>query len=80
MTDSFDPSLMSRHAWREAQREKMPIDMIARTYDDPDDRRASDHDDLREIRTRWFGDEGIVVVVDIDDGRVVTVWRTGSAP
>ena len=79
MAMSFDASLMSRHAWREARRENMDIDMIAADDDDPDDRRDSDHDDLREIRTRWFGDAGVVVVVDIEDGRVVTVWRKGSS-
>jgi hypothetical protein len=77
VAETFYPGLMSRHPWREAQREKMDIDMIAATYDDPDGRRGSNHDDLREIRTRWFGSDGIVVVVDIDDGRAVTVWRKG---
>ena len=42
---------------------------------------ASDHpkttDELREIRTRWFVEQGIEVVVDVYDGRVVTVWRKG---
>lgn len=37
--------------------------MIALAYEDPDDRRLSDHDELREIRTRWLGDEAIEVVV-----------------
>jgi len=46
----FNPSLMSRHAVREAE---------------------------REIRTRWFAEQGIEVVVDVYDGRVVTVWRKG---
>ena len=55
----------------------MAVETIAVTYDDPDDRRASDHDDLRELRTRWFGDIGVVVVVDIYAGRVATVWRKG---
>jgi hypothetical protein len=32
---------------------------------------------LREIRTRWFADEGVEIVVDVYDGRVVTVWRKG---
>ncbi len=52
--------------------------MIALTYDEPDERSASSHDELRELRTRWFGERGLVVVVDTDDGRVVTVWRTGG--
>ena len=51
--------------------------MIAAAYVDPDAVRESQHDDLREIRTRWFGDEAIKVVVDRDDGRVITVWRKG---
>jgi len=41
---------------------------------------AKEHDELREIRTRWFGDEGIEVVVDTTNGRVVTVWRRGRKP
>ena len=68
---------MSRHAVREAQRERIPIEMIKRAYEDPDSRRPSDHDELREIRTRWFDDEGVEVVVDTDDGRVVSIWRKG---
>jgi len=54
--------------------------MIANVYGDPDSIRQSEHDELREIRTRWFGDEGIEVVVDTTDGRVVTVWRRGRKP
>lgn len=54
--------------------------MIRRCYAEPDETRPSDHDELREIRTRWFGDEGVEVVVDVDDGRVVSVWRRGSKP
>lgn len=80
MPDKFAPELMSRHAWREAGREKIPIEMISQTYDDPDDRRTSQHDELREVRTRWFGQQGIEVVVDTEDGRVVTVWRKGAKP
>lgn len=71
---------MSRHATREARRERIPIEMIANAYEDPDSRRESVHDELREIRTRWIGDEGIEVVVDTIDGRVVTVWRKGPKP
>lgn len=58
----------------------MPIEMVLLPYEDPDDTRSSDHDELREIRTRWFGDEAIEVVVDTLDGRVVTVWRRGPTP
>jgi hypothetical protein len=71
---------MSRHAVREAQRERIPIEMIRQTYDMPDRTRPSEHDELREVRTRWFGEEGIEVVVDIDDGRVVSNWRKGLKP
>ncbi len=80
MAQRFGPDLLSRHAIREAQRERIPIEMIANAYDDPDSTRQSEHDELREIRTRWFGDEGIEVVVDTIDGRVVTVWRRGRKP
>lgn len=80
MPKQFHAGLMSRHAWREAGREKIPTEMIAQTHDDADDRRASDHDELREVRSRWFGDQGVEVVVDTHDGRVVTVWRRGRQP
>lgn len=76
----FNPSLLSRHARREADREGIPLDMIRLTYEDHDEMRPSVHDDLREVRTRWFGEEGIEVVVDTGDGRIVTVWRTGWRP
>lgn len=79
-SDPFGPELMSRHASREARRENIPIEMVAQAYDDPDERRASEHDELREVRTRWFGEEGVAVVVDSDDGRVMTVWRRGRKP
>jgi hypothetical protein len=54
--------------------------MIGLAYDDPDDVHPSDHDGLREVRSRWFGDEGVQIVVDIDNGRVITVWRRGTKP
>jgi len=76
----FKVVFMSRHAWREMQREKIPVEMVLRTYEDPDETRSSDHDELREIRTRWFGEEGIEMVVDTMDARVVTVWRRGLKP
>jgi len=78
VNDRFDPSLMSRHAAREAARERIPLEMIGSTYEDPDSIRPSTHDQLREIRTRWFRDAAVEVVVDVDDGRVVTVWRKGG--
>ncbi len=53
--------------------------MIRLAYD-PDGIRQSVDDELREIRTRWLGDDGVEVVVDIDDGRVVTVWRKSLKP
>ena len=80
MSPKFSSSLMSLHATREARREKISIEMIRLTYEYPDSIRPSEHDDLREIRTRWFEDEGVEVVVDIYDGRVVTVWRKGRKP
>ena len=61
----FKVVLMSRHAWREMQREKIPVEMVLQTYEDPDETRSSDHDELREIRTRWF-DEEVIEVVHID--------------
>ena len=78
MSTRFDPSLLSRHAIREAQRERIPLSLIRLVYDDPDDVRPSDHDELREIRSRWFDGAGVEVVVDTDDLRVVTVWRKGA--
>lgn len=76
----FRVVLLSGHAWGKVRRGKMPIEMVLLPYEDPDDTRSSDHDELREIRTRWFGDEAIEVVVDTLDGRVVTVWRRGPTP
>ena len=35
-------------------------------------------DEPREIRTRWFAERGIEAVVDVHDGRVVIMWRTGG--
>ena len=78
--DEFREDILSRHARREAERERIPLDMIKLTYEDHDDMRPSDDDDLREIRTRWFGEEGVEVVVDTDDGRIVSVWRKGLRP
>lgn len=78
MDRRFKPQFMSKHASREARREKIPIEMVAEAYDDSDDTRTSDHDELREIRTRWFGDHGVEFVVDVNDGRVVIVWRRGG--
>lgn len=69
--------LMLRHARREARREKIPTVMIAQTYEDPDDVRPSGHDELREVRSRWFGEQGLEIVVDTDTGQIITVWRRG---
>jgi len=80
LNQRFRRDLLSRHAVREARRERIPIEMIANAYDDPDSTRESEHDELRQIRMRWIGDEGIEVVVDTTDGRVVTVWRKGHKP
>jgi len=60
----FSRSLMSRHALREPARERIPLEMIKLTYEDPDSVRPSEDDELREIRTRWFAEEGVEVVVD----------------
>jgi anti-sigma factor ChrR (cupin superfamily) len=78
VTGRFDPSLMSRHATREARRERLSLEMIRLAYEDPDSAWPSDLDELREIRTRWFGAGGVETVVDVDDGRVVSVWRKGE--
>jgi hypothetical protein len=77
---AFDPSLLSRHAIRKGRRERIPVTLIALTYDDPDSRRDSTHDPDREIRSRWFAEQGICVVVDRSDGRIVTMWRQGWKP
>ncbi len=69
---------MSRHALREARRENIPVEMIAMAYDDPDETRGSRDDELRQIRSGWFGAEVIEIVVDTLDGRVVTAWRRGT--
>ena len=80
MPGKFSLSRMSPHALREARRERITLEMIRLTYEDPDSIRPSEHDELREIRTRWFAEEGIEVVVDVYDGRVVTVWLKGRKP
>jgi hypothetical protein len=67
--------LVSPHAMREAERDGITLDEMEETYLDPDLIRPSTHDALREIRTRWFGEAAIEVVVDTIDGRVVTIWR-----
>lgn len=54
--------------------------MIAKTYDDPDETEPSGHDELREERMRWFCRGGRDGVVDIEDSRIVTVWRMGYKP
>jgi len=33
--------------------------MIANAYDDRDSTRESEHDELRQIRLRWIGDEAL---------------------
>jgi hypothetical protein len=67
--------LLSAHACREARREGIRLIEMEATYLDPDAVRRSTHDEEREIRTRWFGEEAVEVVVDRIDGRVVTTWR-----
>jgi len=71
--------LVSPHAMHEAELDGITLDEMEETYLDPDLIRPSTHDSLREIRTRWFGDAAIEVVVDTIDGRVVTTWRKRSA-
>jgi len=67
--------LVSRHAMHEAESEGITLDEMEEAYVDPDVTRPSTRDDVREIRTRWFGEAAIEVVVDTIDGRVVTTWR-----
>ena len=67
--------LISAHAWREAHRERITLEMIEEAYVYPDFARASHHDVGREIRCLYLDSEVLEVVVDTIDGRVVTVWR-----
>ncbi len=67
--------LVGPHALREAADEGITLEEMEETYVDPDLTRPSVHDEVREIRTRWFGESAIEVVVDTIDGRVVTTWR-----
>ena len=67
--------LISAHAWREARRERITLEMIEEAYVHPDFVRASHHDVGREIRCLFVDDGALEVVVDTIDGRVVTVWR-----
>jgi hypothetical protein len=71
--------LVSRHAMRQAELDGITLDEMEETYLDPDLIRPSAHDKLREVRTRWFGEAAIEVVVDTIDGRVVTTWRKRQA-
>jgi hypothetical protein len=71
--------LVSRHAMYEAELDAITLDEMEEAYLDPDVTRPSAHDDLREIRTRWFRETAIEVVVDTIDGRVVTTWRKRPA-
>lgn len=70
--------LVSRHALREAKREKISLDEMEDAYVYPEATRPSEHDEWREIRSRYAGMDVIEVVVDTIDGRVVTVWRKGQ--
>jgi hypothetical protein len=71
--------LVSRHALREAARENITLEAMEETYVHPDNTRPSEHDEAREIRSRYFGEQLIELVVDTIDGRVVTVWRKRGA-
>lgn len=71
--------LVSRHALDEAALDNISLDEMEEAYIDPDFTRPSTHDERREIRTRWFGQTAIEVVVDTIDGRVVTTWRKPPA-
>jgi len=64
---------------REAHREGITLAEMEDAYVDPDLTRPSTHGELREIRTRWFGEGAVEVVVDTIDGRVVTTWRKKRA-
>ena len=64
---------------READREGITLEQMEAAYVYPDLTRPSAHDELREVRTRWFGETAIEVVVDTIDGRVVTTWRKQPA-
>jgi hypothetical protein len=72
--------VLSSHALREARREGIGLDRVEDTYLWPDEARPSHHDEEREVRTRYFGDEVIELVVDRIDGRVITAWRKGRKP
>lgn len=72
--------VISRQALREARREAISIDEMEETYVAPDAVRPSGHDDEREVRTRYFGDRVVEIVVDKIDGRVVTAWQKGEKP
>ena len=73
-------NLVSRHARREAARERITLDDIEATHVWADATRPSTHDAERGIRTRYSVTGAIEVVVDRIPGRVVTVWRKGAQP
>ena len=72
--------LISAHAWREARRERITLEMMEEAYVYPDFVRASHHDIAREIRCMYLESEALELVVDTIDGRVVTVWRRRLDP
>lgn len=72
--------LISAHAWREARRERITLEMMEEAYAFPDFVRASHHDIARSIRCLYLESEALELVVDTIDGRVVTVWRRRLDP
>jgi len=73
-------ALISPHAWREARREQITLEMIEEAYVYPDFIRPSHHDLDREIRSLYMSESVLEVVVDTIDGRVVTVWQRRLDP
>jgi len=69
----MEPLRLTRHARRRARNRHIPIAVIAEVYADPDDVRPAGLPD-RALRSRLYDRQVIVVVVDLVDGAVVSVW------
>ena len=66
---------LTRHARLRARQREIPIELIEQVHDDPDLVRPSTRNPDREIRSRVYHGHVIEVVVDIVDGKIVSVWH-----
>jgi hypothetical protein len=57
---------------------RIPEDVVAEVYDDPDGSffSAAVHGPDRQVRWRRYDDQVVEIVVDLQDGSVVSAWIT----